>query len=188
MELFGVIVVLFVLFAIAAAIDSTVKKSSGRKAMIKHIKELPDFDMTQQIMGADGTTGLSVDESRKKVCLVNKSDKTLSSRVVDYRDILSTELFEDGTAVTKTSRSSQLGGALLGGLAFGALGAVVGGLSGSTSSATKVKRIDLQIVVNDVAAPIHRINFLDLESKTDTSIYKQASEKARHWNAIIGVT
>jgi hypothetical protein len=108
-------------------------------------------------------------------------------RVITYRDILSSELFVDGETVTKTARGSQVGGALIGGLALGGVGALIGGLSGKKRSSEKIKRIDLRITINDTKNPLHDINFMDIEVNQDSYLYKSAMEEARHWHGLVTV-
>lgn len=172
-----------VVFGIAQAIAT----SSKKKSMESRLKSIPNFTVTQQVMGCDGNTGIALDEQRKKLCLISSRAPGISERLVSYRDICSVELFEDGSSITKTSRSSQIGGALVGGLVLGGVGAIIGGLSGKTKTSTKVKRIDLRLVVNDTASPLHDVSFMDLESKKDSIIYKQAISQARRWHGVIEV-
>ena len=101
--------------------------------------------------------------------------------------MLSSEIFVDGETITKTARGSQLGGALIGGLALGGVGAIIGGLSGKTRSSEKVKRVDLRITVNSTKSPLHDINFMDIEGKKDGIVYKSAMDQARHWHGLIAV-
>jgi hypothetical protein len=80
----------------------------------------------------------------------------------------------DGISITKTSRTSQIGGALLGGILFGGFGALVGGLTGKTSTSNKVNRIDLRLTVNNTEAPFHEVHF-------------RSMQMARQWHALIEV-
>ena len=108
-------------------------------------------------------------------------------RNYDFRDILSVEIVEDGHTITKTSRSSQVAGAILGGIVAGGVGAVIGGLSGQTSSHNRVTRIDLKIIVNDTKSPIYTVNFLNLATTKGSWVYKPAMELANHWHALLSV-
>ncbi|MBS3955339.1 MAG: SHOCT domain-containing protein [Methylomicrobium sp.] len=161
--------------------------SKKRKAMKIYLLEVPDFSVTQKVIGADGTTGLAIDEQQKKVCLIDHRQQNISCRVVSYESLLSSELFEDGSTVTKTVRSSQIGGALIGGVALGGVGAIIGGLSGKTNTSGKVKRIDLRLIVNDTQNPLHDVNFLNFEMNQDSPNYQSAMKTARHWHGLIEV-
>lgn len=161
--------------------------SSAKKAMENSLTSIEDFTSSQQIMSNTGDTGIAIDEERKKVALLSNSNGESYPIIITYRDLLSSEIYVDGETVTRTARGSQIGGALIGALAFGGVGAIIGGLSGKTRSAEKVKRVDLRITINDTKRPFHDINFMDVESKKDGWLYKTAMEQARHWHSLIAV-
>lgn len=121
------------------------------------------------------------------MCLLRHNSEGINVNVVRYQDVLSSELFEDGDTITKTSRSSQICGALIGGLALGGVGAIIGGLSGKKVNKDKVERIDLRLIVNDTKNPNHDLNFLDDETSKGGFIYKGAIKEARHWYGLIEV-
>jgi hypothetical protein len=108
---------------------------------------------------------------------------------VSGADLVSVSLFEDGEVITTTNRGSQLGGAILGGALLGGAGAVIGGLSGTTTSKNKVTRVELRIVIDDAKRPMHDIVFMGLSSSGALSelTYPSASKAARHWAAILSV-
>ena len=60
------------------------------------------FTPTQQFVGEDGLSGIAVDEQGRQVCLVSLISQP-PLRTVAYEDIISSEIVEDGTSVTKTS-------------------------------------------------------------------------------------
>lgn len=162
-------------------------QAKRRKAMSRHVRTRVRFVATQELMGDDCETGIAVDEKGRRVCLITSRGETTQTRIISYGDLLSSEIFEDGESVTKTVRSSQVGGALVGAVLLGGVGAVIGGLSGKTRTQGKVKRVDLRIVVNDSKAPAHDINLLATEVKTGGLLHQQAMEQARHWHNVISV-
>lgn len=180
-------VVLIFVFTIAEPIIESKNKSSLKKKMEDRINNVTNFSPSQKALGVDGISGIAFDESRKLICLIKQINDVVNLDAVSYQEILSVEIFEDGVTVTKTSRSSQLGGAIVGGLALGGVGAVIGGLSGNTASSNKVSKIDLRITVNNTKNPIHDINFMNTEDKQHGPIYNSAMEKARHWHGLMSV-
>ena len=186
MDFWTLVVIVFVLTIIVCIIQA-MERSKRKKAMDAYLSEIDDFSITQKVIGDDGATGLAIDEQRKKVCLIDHRQNSVSSKVVSYKDLLSSEICEDGVTITKTMRSSQIGGALIGALALGGIGAIIGGLSGKTQTVGKVKRVDLRITVNDTQTPHHVVNFLNLESKKDGIVYELAIATARRWHGLIEV-
>lgn len=172
---------------IVGGIAQIIATNNKKKDMEARLNSLPDFSPTQQVTGCDGNSGLAVDEPRKKICLITNNGAALSERIISYKDILSVELFEDGTSITKTVRSSQIGGAIVGGLVLGGVGAIIGALTGKTETSGKIKRIDLRLIVNDTKAPLHDVAFMNVKGKKDGMIYTQAIQQARRWHGIIEV-
>ena len=158
------------------------KKKMPQEDYLSHLSE---FTETQKIMGVGGLVGLAIDEQRKKVCLIDYSQKRF--RTISYKDLLSSEVFEDGATITKTMRGSQIAGALIGNIAFGGVGAIIGGLSGKTKSTGTVSRIDLRLTVNDTKQPIFDITFLNKETEKDKTIYQQALQTARQCHGLVEV-
>jgi hypothetical protein len=179
----GFMIMMAVIFVIGYFIFR--KNIFARKQMQieNRLKIIVNFTPTQQVIGCDGECGIAIDEQQKKICIVYLH----SHVIISYKDLLSSELFEDGVTVTKTVRSSQIGGALIGGVLLGGVGAIIGGLSGKTQNSGKVKRIDLRLTVNDTMNPIHDINFLNVETKKNSTNYQQAMQRARHWHGLIEV-
>jgi len=176
--------------AIIAGIYYWIKGSSlkNNKSKVEDsFKEIPDFTPSQQYTSSDGLKVIGYDEDRKQFVITSLNSQITSSKIFSYVDILSAEIFYDGSTVTKTNRVSQLGGALIGGLALGGLGAVVGGLSGKTSSKKEVEKIELRIIVNDKESPIQDIIFLNTKCKEWTPLYKESDKSVRHWFAIISL-
>ena len=171
------VIVIFIIWLKLSSVESNIPPSIEER-----LNKINNFSSTQQIIQTFHEHGIAVDEQRKKICLISDA-----IRVFTYKDILSSELFEDGETITKTVRSSQLGGMLIGGLALGGVGAIIGGLSGKTKSSNKIKRIDLRLIVNDTKNPIHDVNFLDIETKKGGFVYNQAIKKARHWHGLMNV-
>lgn len=108
------------------------------------------------------------------------------SNVYDYNDILESEVITDGVTVTKTSRSSQIGRAILGGIIAGGVGTIVGGLSGKTNSKDTVSSINLRLFLNDTSHPYEIFNFLERRSPIDKNkpYYHKANDDVMQWHAI----
>ena len=105
-------------------------------------KEFPtvetDFQITEQFEGnLHVSQMICVDEIKKKVAFIDGE----KYRIYNYRDILSSEVLIDGNEVVKTSRTSQIGGALVGGILAGGVGAIIGGLSAEQTKEVKFREL-----------------------------------------------
>lgn len=179
-------------FFVIGTIGMIVKKNvvgEPRITLKEYLSYINDFDVTQEFMGVKKRIGLVIDEKKEKICLIEGISKDVEPKIIFYQDLLAVELLEDGETITKTARSSQIGGALIGGLALGGIGAVIGGLSGRTETTGKVGKIILRLIVNDMAKPIHEVYFLNLENGIDkkSSRYQDAIQKARHWHSLMQI-
>ncbi|WJE15278.1 SHOCT domain-containing protein [Halobacillus sp. ACCC02827] len=147
-----------------------------------------------QLFKTRGNYIIAVDENKEKICFLVPS-KVVIRDVSDfkifnmnYQDLMEVEVKVDGETVTKTSRSSQLAGVAIGGLLAGGAGAVIGGLSGKTTSSEKVRSIQLNIVINNTENPFHSFEFLKVtEAKKQDIQYKAALDMAMHWQSLLKV-
>ena len=82
-------------------------------------------------------------------------------KIYNYSDIVDFELLEDGESITK----GGLGRAITGGLLFGGIGAVVGGITGGKRSKSICNSLKIKITVNDMRSPVVYINLLATATK-----------------------
>lgn len=200
---------IFVVFAMIFGNTEKAKKAQEdfKKRFEDKIKKKFDEEKVEisQQYRTNNYSVVGVDESNRKVCFLDSnSDMNLkdlhfygavtdniqySARTYDYKDILESEVIIDGETITKTSRSSQLGGAILGGILAGGVGAVIGGLSGKTASKEKVKTIQLKVIVNDTKKPLQIITFLNETNSIDRNNQKfiKANKEVIHWHSLFKV-
>jgi len=162
------------------------KKQNAERAKTASISfNSTGFSATQKLVGCSGYSGIAIDETRKKICLLESSAGSYFQRtIIDYRDVLASEIEEDGQTVTRTQRTSQIGGALIGGLALGGVGAIIGGLSGKTVSSNVATNITLSVTVNITKTPVFDI-VLFSDWVNDKFDYDDASAEARHWHGLL---
>lgn len=127
-------------------------------------------------------------EDRKNIYLINLKDSNKINKI-NYKDILESHILEDNVSITKTSRKSQIGGAILGSVIAGGVGGIIGGLSGKQTQENKVRKIELVIVMNDEIDPVVKFTFLDTVNPADKNndLYKYAYEKTYNWHKTISV-
>ena len=184
----SVVIAILVVLVVAVLVTSLIDKCAKNDEKVLALN-VENFRATQQIISADRNVGLALDENGKKVCLVDNHSSTESCRVLLCKDLLSSEIFQDGETITSSVRSSDIGSALVGGFLFGGAGAVVGGLSGKTKSSNTeiVHKISLRLIVNDTKNPLFEIDFLNTQTNKKDLRYQDAMQKARHWHGLIEV-
>lgn len=143
------------------------------------IAALPDFARAISYVSIGGTDGIAIDDANGKICFLRRVLGRVASCIVDGRDIVSAEIFED--AITRTVQSR--GGAIV---MLGRVGAIVGG-PGSQASSEKITRVELRTVVSDPAMPVHTVTFLGTEAQRGSSSHTLSADLAREWQARIKV-
>jgi hypothetical protein len=197
---FFIFVIVILLCMLPAAISKDKKRAKERKrnaeikterekALENHLLNMKNSKQNHIITNTENSKTLVIDENDKKVFLIqhDKNSIQIAEQTFSYNDLLSISLIEDGETVTDFRRSSQIGGALIGGLVLGGLGAVIGGLSGTTKTSEMVEKITLRLVVNDTKNPLFEIDFLNTQTKKKDLRYQDAMQKARHWHGLIEV-
>lgn len=111
-------------------------------------------------------TFIHFDDVNKKILFPKSFMGT--ARIYDYSNLLEYEILEDGDSITK----GGLGRAVVGGLLFGGVGAIVGGVTGGKSTKRLVKKLQVKMVFNNEANPVEYINLLTTDTKSDSFVYK----------------
>jgi len=175
---FVVVTILFIVLAVVLA--------RMRAKLRAVVAALPGFKPSREKAGQDGATGILVDERSRKVCLTLTGPPPVA-RLVEYKDLLGAEILEDGESTIKTVRSSQVAGAVVGGLLLGPVGLLAGALTAGKKSTNKVHSVDLKILVNDAARPVHMVKFLKGDWDRTSFMYKHAIAEAREWHGLMMV-
>lgn len=176
----GVVVVATIVWALMSAASS---RDKVRTAQIE-LDALPGFKADQTVLKAvkgPAAQGVAIDRSARTLCLIDGAEK----RVIPFADLVAVELLIDGDTVTKTSRGGQLVGMAAGGLLAGGVGAIVGGLSASTTAKRKVTDVTLKLLVNDVAKPTHAVHFVP--GQVPQALADAAIKEAAQWVDVLKV-
>lgn len=107
---------------------------------------------------------------------------------VAWADVASCEVERNGQSITATNRGSQVMGAAVGGLLLGPAGLLLGGLTGSKRNEEKVSELSLKVMIDNRAAPLHRIIFVKLPGsgiKPDSALLKPIVERVEHFHALL---
>lgn len=124
----------------------------------------PDFTITKNIQNY-----LYLDENNKKWTIPQgiMFKKINIEKIYDYNDIVNYELIEDGNSVSK----GGIGRAIVGGVLFGGVGAIVGGSTGHKHKQTCTK-LQIKITLNNINNPVEYITLIKSETKKSSLLYK----------------
>lgn len=140
----------------------------------------------------DGTTAYILDkESEQFVYLYYKySNHSFSPTYFPLKNIIDVSLIIDGETITTSVRGSQFGGALVGGLLAGSAGAVIGGLSGKTTTKEAVSQLYLIITFNNSEDAVQKIAFIDSKDAIlkSAETFKTAFSQATEWENQLKLT
>ena len=167
-------------------IDDSTKKIvlTGKKEGILSKKETQEImdRIVVEIQLEQPSISITSDEIMKRY-----EDTKHFLRIYDYKDILRSEVVEDGDSITYTNRKSQAASTAIGYALAGGVGAIIGGLSGSKRNINFATNVSLRIVVRDTEHPLFQIAFLNKKTEKKSNDYKKAIEKANELHAHISV-
>lgn len=103
--------------------------------------------------------------------------------IYHYEDILDYELLEDGISKVK----GGLGSALVGGMAFGSVGAIVGSNVGKKTITEKISSMSIKITLNNINHPTETIHLLQMKVAKNSAAYKKAFEQAQQILSILKI-
>ncbi|NVK45928.1 MAG: hypothetical protein HWE33_06455 [Rhodobacteraceae bacterium] len=148
----AIIAVVFVVGAILAALIQEREKEDRDSAVLTLD---PAFRGAPVFHGDNGSLYIQRDTDRVAV-ICGDFTSFLGTRA----DILDVQVVEDGTTVSVTKRKGVIGRAIVGGVALGGVGAIVGGLSAGseTTSRNIVSKIDV-IATMSPRASVARVVF-----------------------------
>lgn len=92
-----------------------------------------------------------------------------------YDQIVDFELLEDGESITK----GGLGRAVVGGVLFGGVGAVVGGVTGGKKTKGVCNSLKIKLTIQNDYRQTAYIDFISAQTAKDSSVYKSATDKAQ---------
>ncbi|WP_138752201.1 SHOCT domain-containing protein [Paenibacillus sinopodophylli] len=195
--LFGTLI--FLVVSLVSLIKAGILLNKKLDTQIKDmINDIGNFNVSQDYVSNDRENYIAIDETSKRVAFVYNQEINTSTVIVDnlfsykcavysYANVLQSSIILDGNTVSTASSMTTIGRSLLGGFLAGKTGAIIGGLSAARTTENQVKKILLQIVVNDIAKSFHTITFGSFPkgAQKDNLSFKDAESKVTHWHNIL---
>jgi hypothetical protein len=192
------IVVFLIAFAAIFSDNKSLEKSYKNKLVIQNIQSSSEFTPTKSYISKNNKSGIEINENDELIRIFYlDQNEEIQSKIYPFSDVVESEIKIDNQSVLKTSRSSQLVGAAVGGVIAGGVGAIIGGLSGDKIKNEYIKNIDLCVRVNDFDTPLFKINFLSnvnevgIENKKgfkkNEKLVKEALRDVEYWHSILNL-
>ena len=138
----------------------------------------------ERIAARNGSQELTADRQRiRHIGLHSFDDNTQTFVIVKskkehavyhYNQIVDFELLENGQTITK----GGLGRAVVGGVLFGGVGAVVGGVTANRKAKGVCKSLKIKITLRNSLNLTEYIHFIDTATSTDSAFYQNRYETA----------
>jgi hypothetical protein len=163
------IILLFCLLILALIVwqwVSTYKKNKKFKELLESRLSTMGLNTLPRVLSIHNSLpGLVIDENNHQAYLLTEQKKEPIIKPVPFKDILSCELEEVTHTVTTTKKKHSIGRAVAGGVLLGPVGAIVGGASAGSSSASeqKLDHVLLRLTLNDLSSPLHTVKIKDRE-------------------------
>jgi hypothetical protein len=167
----------YILYQLIGMVQKSSKYKEGKGKVIERTNTLNNFTSAQTFSGADGNSGIAFDENKKSICIVKNINTFTKSYIYSYKQLIASQIVEDGDVITKTV-SSHMGMGVAPNVGF-ALGTSTG------KSQNLVSHIDLLITVDDYEHSTFPIRFLDKPSYKKSDTYKNALSEVRHWHGLV---
>jgi len=142
----------------------------------------PQFRPSHIFIAPDGSILLAHDGTTDSLLVIRKTATVPAKWPITYKQLISSEVVEDGHSLTETRRGSQIGGAIVGGVLLGGVGAVIGGLSGKKRTISEVHKVALRVTIESTAFPVIEIPFLAIKVRRDSPLYVNAQTGATEWH------
>lgn len=142
----------------------------------ENMNKLSDFNVTKKV-----ERFISIDENKKQWFTSSGITNINQIKIYNFSDVQSFELLEDGETVSK----GGLGRAVAGGILFGGVGAVVGGVTGAKKTNSICSKLQIKITVKDINNPIVYINLINSPTRKDSIVYKTVYNNAQEIMSIL---
>lgn len=170
--MFWWLVLLTIAGGVALGVGQIIKSNQTKKSLLKQA------ETDERLKNAklfDGATGYFVLISESGF-LGLKTPQMTEPKIVHIKDINGFELRQNGHSAANASSAA------VGGLLFGGVGALVGGIG---SAKEKITSISFVFKINDFNIPSIEIKFLDGSTKSDSFYYDAVMQKINELDGLL---
>ncbi len=114
-----------------------------------------DFIPDKSTLLFDSKYAIALNEKMGKIAILSRENLSdeFNYKEIEFRDIIESKVIKNNETITSSSFGSQVTRGIVGGVALGGLGTLIGATTGKTNSKEKIKELSLEIVINDLLNP-----------------------------------
>lgn len=157
-----IVFLVIIIIGVVAATQDEQKTQERGEEMKQALVSIPDFTPSTKIVGVKNLYTFAIDNERQKVLFMLGT----TPKQFGFEDIISVELIEDNQIISQKSTGRTIGGALIGGVVAGGVGAIVGGLSGSSKQENLHSSVKVKILLRNSSVPSIEIPCFDVSTMT----------------------
>lgn len=175
----GWVVLVFIVMMVIVIIGSSNSAKQRKERQNSFIKEQECNGVVLSNKTNIENGVIAIDKDREKIVYIDDKGDSLNKKEFSFSDIISCELIKDGVTIYKKSTTRTIGGAIIGGALSGGVGAIIGGLSGSSKEKERINSISIKINLRDIDNPSFKFSFF--EYKGSRMFLNESIESAEEW-------
>lgn len=143
-------------------------------------------EFTNKKVNLDGKNFvLGIDNCNRKICVLMNGYQ----RVFSYSDLMSVQIIENNEVSYNKSTIRTVGGTIVGGALLGGVGAVVGGLSGSSKKKEVIESLKVRLLIRDINSPTIDLYYVSNNklNKTDPFYINYYLEPANELKNVLSI-
>ncbi len=176
--LFFILLGIFSLIAIILSLQSKAPEHTPIREKIEGTEFIP----SQMFMGGDGQSGIAVNESQRRLCLLNTPSSP--PRQLSCSQLVGTLVVKNGEIIEQGIRSAPQRLVTFHRELQRKLHGHIRHMHHNPSNPTN-QQIDLIVIVHDTHNPFHTVNMLDMDTKEGGILFEKALGTARHWHSLL---
>ncbi|GJL55773.1 MAG: hypothetical protein NPIRA02_29050 [Nitrospirales bacterium] len=141
------------------------------------------FTPTQMYLDHAGQHGIALNESTRTICVIHSS--TRPPQLLQFTELAGSFILKNGTVIHSTLRTQPQEYAMLANTLQEQIGAVNAAEPPNARDNTNNQKVELCLVTLDQEHSIHRITFLDMETKEEGILFNKAMASTKHWHHLL---
>ncbi|WP_447968854.1 hypothetical protein [Nitrospira sp. M1] len=141
------------------------------------------FTPTQMYLDQAGQHGIALNESTRTICVIHST--THPPQLLQFTELAGSFILKNGTIIQSTLRTHPQEYAVRANTLQEQMGAINPVKAPISSSNTHNQKVELCVATLEQELSIHRISFLDMETKEGGILFNKAMASTKHWHHLL---